>query len=74
MNWTRALTIAAATAVLAVLVIFGATARSAQDRNAVKVPGGLAFSEFKGYDTWEDVAVSETRGQRQGDTGESSDD
>lgn len=33
MNWTRALTIAAATAVLAVLVIFGATARSAQDRN-----------------------------------------
>jgi hypothetical protein len=26
------------------------------------VPDGLAFSEFKGYDTWEDVAVSETEG------------
>ena len=24
--------------------------------------GGLAFSEFKGYDKWEDVAVSETEG------------
>jgi len=26
------------------------------------VPDGLAFSEFKGYDKWEDVAVSETEG------------
>lgn len=33
-----------------------------QDRYTLKVPDGLAFSEFKGYDTWEDVAVSETEG------------
>ena len=26
------------------------------------MPDGLAFSEFKGYDKWEDVAVSETEG------------
>jgi hypothetical protein len=26
----------------------------------VKVPDGLAFSEFKGYETWQDVAVSQT--------------
>lgn len=25
------------------------------------MPDGLAFSEFKGYDTWQDVAVSETK-------------
>jgi cytochrome P460 len=33
-----------------------------QDRYALKVPDGLAFSDFKGYDTWRDVAVSETEG------------
>ncbi len=33
-----------------------------QDRSTLKVPDGLAFSEFKGYDKWEDVAVSETEG------------
>jgi len=26
----------------------------------VKVPNGLAFSDFRGYDTWQDVAVSQT--------------
>jgi hypothetical protein len=24
------------------------------------VPNGLAFSDFKGYDTWQDVAASQT--------------
>jgi hypothetical protein len=33
-----------------------------QDRNTLKVPDGLAFSEFEGYDSWENVAVSETEG------------
>ena len=33
-----------------------------QDRYTLKVPGGLAFSDFRGYDKWEDVAVSETKG------------
>ena len=28
----------------------------------LKVPDGLAFSEFIGYNSWEDVAVSETQG------------
>jgi hypothetical protein len=31
---------------------------SAQDRYTVKVPGGLAFSEFKGYETWQVIAMS----------------
>jgi hypothetical protein len=30
----------------------------AQDKYAVKVPGGLAFSEFKGYEAWQTIAVS----------------
>lgn len=37
---------------------FGAAAISAQDKYAVKVPGGLAFSEFRGYESWEVIAVS----------------
>ena len=31
---------------------------SAQDRYTLKVPNGLAFSEFKGYDTWEMISIS----------------
>src|SRR5262249_40949090 len=31
---------------------------SAQDKYTVKVPGGLAFSEFKGYEAWQAIAVS----------------
>src|SRR5215469_16346146 len=33
-----------------------------QDRYTLKVPNGLSLSEFRGYDKWEDVAVSETEG------------
>lgn len=46
--------------IAAVLAPFGAAALGDQDRYALKVPGGLSFSEFKGYDTWEPVAVSQT--------------
>jgi cytochrome P460 len=35
-------------------------ALAAQDRFTLKVPNGLAFSDFRGYDTWQDVAVSQT--------------
>jgi len=31
---------------------------SKQDRYSLKVPGGLAFSEFRGYETWQVIAVS----------------
>jgi len=31
---------------------------SAQDKNTVKVPGGLGFAEFKGYESWETISVS----------------
>jgi hypothetical protein len=44
------------TVTLAVLVTGAAI--SAQDRSTLKVPGGLAFSEFKGYEGWQTIAVS----------------
>ncbi len=36
----------------------GALAVAAQDKYTVKVPGGLAFSEFKGYEAWQTIAIS----------------
>jgi hypothetical protein len=43
-----------------VLAVLGGRAISAQDKYIVQVPGGLAFSDFRGYENWEDVAVSQT--------------
>src|SRR5215472_1299363 len=31
---------------------------SAQDKYTLKVPGGLAFAEFKGYESWQTISVS----------------
>jgi hypothetical protein len=45
---------------LAALGAAGGLALAAQDRGALKVPDGLALSEFKGYRDWADVAVSQT--------------
>jgi len=42
-----------------VLAVLGGRAISAQDKYIVQVPGGLAFSDFRGYER-EDVAVSQT--------------
>jgi hypothetical protein len=40
----------------------GGVAMSAQDagqgKYAVRVPGGLAFSEFKGYEAWQTISLS----------------
>lgn len=48
-------------AVLAVLLaILGKVVLAAQDKYTVQVPGGLAFSEFRGYEDWQSVSVSKT--------------
>src|SRR6202021_550956 len=39
-------------------VVATGVAISAQDRYSLKVPGGLAFAEFKGYETWQVISVS----------------
>jgi len=49
------LTVGIATVWIAAL---GAFAISAQDKYAVKVPGGLALSEFRGYEGWQAISMS----------------
>jgi hypothetical protein len=48
--------------VVVALAVLGATAISAQDKYTVQVPGGLSFSEFRGYEDWQTVSVSQTEG------------
>jgi len=44
----------------AAFATLAATAIYAQDKYSVKVPNGLAFVEFRGYETWEVVSVSQS--------------
>jgi len=56
------LTIGIATALLAGFPVFSglaAKAVSRQDKYTLKVPGGLGFSEFKGYENWQLVSISQ---------------
>ncbi len=45
---------------LAVLAVLAATAVSAQDKYSLKSPGGIAFSDFKGYEDWAFVSSART--------------
>lgn len=56
MKRTRILPVAATVAGLTALA---GIALAAQDRYALKVPGGLSFAEFRGYDRWQTIAVSQ---------------
>jgi Cytochrome P460 len=49
--------------VAAVLAVLGRIALAAQDRYTLQVPDGLAFSEFKGYENWSVIAISENGGK-----------
>ena len=44
--------------VVVCLFVVVTLARAAQDKYTVKVPGGLAFSEFKGYEAWQAISIS----------------
>jgi hypothetical protein len=57
---TKSQNIAAVVIIVALLFVLGGTAISAQDKYTVQVPDGLAFSEFRGYEDWQTVAVSQT--------------
>jgi hypothetical protein len=46
--------------IAAVAAVLGSIALAAQDKYTLQVPNGLAFSDFRGYENWEDVAVSTT--------------
>ena len=49
----------ASAAVAVVVAVLGDRPVSAQDKYSLQVPDGLAFSEFKGYEDWAVVAISE---------------
>ena len=53
----RAVSAAALGIALAVLAV---RAFAAQDKYTLSVPNGLAFSDFRGYENWQVVAVSQT--------------
>jgi Cytochrome P460 len=44
------------------LALFGSVAIAAQDRYTLKL-GKLEFADFRGYENWKDVAVSQTKTQ-----------
>ncbi len=46
--------------IIAVLfAVLGGMALAEQDKYTLQVPGGLAFSEFRGYEGWQTVAISQ---------------
>jgi hypothetical protein len=49
--------------IVAVVAVLGGRAISAQDKYTLQVPGGLAFADFKGYEGWPVIAVSENGGK-----------
>ena len=51
------------TVIAVMLAVGGDRAISAQDKYTEEVPNGLAFSEFKGYEDWAVVAISENGGK-----------
>jgi Cytochrome P460 len=55
---SRGLSAASAVAFGLGLALLCGMALAKQDKYGVKVPGGLAFSEFKGYEAWQVVSIS----------------
>ena len=49
--------------IAAVVAVLGGRAISAQDKYTLQVPDGLAFAEFKGYEGWPVIAISENGGK-----------
>jgi hypothetical protein len=41
------------------LAVLTVRATSTQDKYTLKVPGGLAFAEFRGYEAWQVVSISQ---------------
>ena len=49
--------------IAAVVAVLGGRAISAQDKYTLQIPGGLAFADFRGYEGWPVIAVSENGGK-----------
>lgn len=50
----------ASVTIAAVVAVWSGNAVSAEDKYTVQVPGGLAFADFKGFEDWATVAVSQS--------------
>jgi hypothetical protein len=61
LKYAAALTGCAALAI-PIGVVADSPAAAPPDKYSVKVPGGLAFSEFKGYENWQLVSISQDGG------------
>jgi hypothetical protein len=59
-NVLRCFQIVSAAVLCIGLVVLGGSIFAAQNKYTLRVPNGLAFSDFKGYENWEVVAVSQT--------------
>ncbi len=57
---SRCLRAISATVLGIAFAVLGTKGFSAQDKYTVRVPNGLAFSDFRGYENWQVVAVSQT--------------
>jgi hypothetical protein len=57
---SRGFRVVPAAAVGIALAVLGGGVFAAQDKYSVRVPNGLAFSDFRGYENWQAVAVSQT--------------
>jgi len=50
-------------AVILAISVGGSKSMSAQDESTLKVPNGLAFAEFKGYESWQVISISYNGGK-----------
>jgi hypothetical protein len=46
--------------IVSLLAALGGMALAAQDKYTLKLPDGLSFSDFRGYEDWQVVSVSQT--------------
>ena len=59
----KRITFSAILIIAAVVAVLGGRAISAQDKYTLQVPGGLAFADFRGYEGWPVISVSENGGK-----------
>jgi hypothetical protein len=59
-NRLKSKSLLSSAAIASVTIVAGGIALASPDKYDVKVPGGLAFAEFRGYEDWQSVAVSQT--------------
>ena len=57
---SRGFRVRSAVAIGVAVVVLGGGIYASQDKYALRVPNGLAFADFKGYENWQVVSVSQT--------------